>query len=102
MKRLIFIFILLTTAYSQPLQKDMQIFADRRAAFMEKIGPNCIAIFPSKPIYLRNLDIEYPYRQESNFYSLSGFEELYVRPDVFEKMPERGYSETESQNTISR
>jgi len=76
MKRLIFIFLLLTTtAYSQPLQKDMLVFADRRAAFMEKIDPNGIAIFPSKPVYLRNLDIEYPYRQESNFYYLSGFEE---------------------------
>ena len=76
MKRLTIIFLLLTTtAYSQPLQKDMQVFADRRAAFMEKIDPNGIAIFPSKPVYLRNLDIEYPYRQESNFYYLSGFEE---------------------------
>ncbi|TDI91665.1 MAG: hypothetical protein E2O77_06240 [Caldithrix sp.] len=43
--------------------------------FYGKIHPNGIAIFPSKPIYLRNLDIEYPYRQESNFYYLSGFEE---------------------------
>lgn len=76
MERVIFIFLLLTTTvYSQPLQKDMLVFADRRAAFMEKIHPNGIAIFPSKPIYLRNLDIEYPYRQESNFYYLSGFEE---------------------------
>lgn len=76
MKRLTIIFLLLiTTAYSQPRQKDMRVFADRRAAFMEKIDPNGIAIFPSKPVYLRNLDIEYSYRQESNFYYLSGFEE---------------------------
>ncbi len=70
-------FLLLLSSYSfaQPLRLDMQVFADRRQALMEKIEPNSIAIFPSKPVYLRNLDVEYDYRQESNFYYLSGFEE---------------------------
>ena len=60
---------------AQPLQLDMNTFASRRAAFVEKLQPNAVAIFPSKPVYLRNLDVEYEYRQESNFYYLSGFEE---------------------------
>jgi len=53
----------------------MAVFAARRAAFSLKMDSNAVAIFPSKPVYLRNLDIDYPYRQESNFYYLSGFEE---------------------------
>lgn len=76
MKKLI-IFILLISSYTfaQPLKLDMNVFADRREAFMRKMQPDGVAIFPSKPVYLRNLDIEYEYRQESNFYYLSGFEE---------------------------
>ncbi|MGA2624053.1 MAG: aminopeptidase P N-terminal domain-containing protein [Bacteroidota bacterium] len=62
-------------AHAQPLQLDMDVFAARRAAFMDKMDPSGIAIFPSKPVYVRNGDITYGYRQESNFYYLSGFEE---------------------------
>ncbi len=63
------------TAYAQPLQLDPEVFAQRRAAFMEKMDQTAVALFPGKPVYQRNLDVEYPYRQESNFYYLSGFEE---------------------------
>lgn len=62
-------------AQSQPLQADMDVFAERRASFMDGMDPSGIAIFPSKPVYIRNGDIIYQYRQESNFYYLSGFEE---------------------------
>ncbi len=62
-------------AHAQPLQLDMDVFAERRAAFMDKMDPSGIAIFPCKPVYIRNRDILYEYRQESNFYYLSGFEE---------------------------
>lgn len=44
---------------------------------MSRMDSAGIAIFPSKPEFMRNLDIEYEYRQESNFYYLSGFEEPY-------------------------
>lgn len=64
-----------TTALAQPLQMDMKVFEQRRAAFISTMKPNSVAIFPSKPVYLRNLDVDYEYRQESNFYYLSGFEE---------------------------
>jgi len=53
----------------------MNAFAERRNAFMDKMDPYAVAIFPSKPEYIRNHDVEYDYRQESNFYYLSGFEE---------------------------
>ena len=61
--------------FAQPSEPDMNVFAQRRKAFMDKMQPGSVAIFPCKPKYLRNLDVEYEYRQESNLYYLSGFEE---------------------------
>jgi len=62
-------------ALAQPLQLDMKVFADRREAFMKKMEFHSAAIFPAAPEYMRNRDVEYEYRQESNFYYLSGFQE---------------------------
>lgn len=39
------------------------------------IGENSIAILPSAPVRTRNRDVEYPYRQDSDFLYLSGFPE---------------------------
>lgn len=75
MKRILAFLVLGHTLMAQPLHLDMNVFAERRKAFMEKMDSNSIAIFPCKPEYTRNLDVEFPYRQESNFYYLSGFEE---------------------------
>lgn len=75
MKRLFVLFLLSSSAFAQPLESNGKIFADRREQFMQKMEPNRVAIFPCQPEYLRNLDVEYVYRQESNFYYLSGFEE---------------------------
>jgi Xaa-Pro aminopeptidase len=76
MKKAVFLIALFTSAASaQPIQLDMSVFAERREAFMKKMESNSVAIFPCKPEYLRNLDVEYEYRQESNFYYLSGYEE---------------------------
>jgi len=61
--------------YAQPIELDMEVFSQRRESFMSQLQPGGYAIFPCKPEYLRNLDVEYEYRQESNFYYLSGFEE---------------------------
>jgi Xaa-Pro aminopeptidase len=49
-------------------------FAKRRAAFVEKIG-DAVAIFPSAPEAVRSNDTRYPYRQDTDLYYLSGFEE---------------------------
>lgn len=72
-----FLFFLLftTNVFAQPIQLDMTVFAQRREAFMKILGSNSAAILPCKPEYLRNLDVQYEYRQESNFYYLSGYEE---------------------------
>jgi len=50
-------------------------FLKRRQALLKKIGPNTIALIPSAPIRMRNSEHEYPYRQNSDFYYLTGFEE---------------------------
>lgn len=50
-------------------------FARRRKNLMAQLGKNSIAIFPSASILVRNKDAEYPFRQDSDFYYLSGFAE---------------------------
>jgi Xaa-Pro aminopeptidase len=75
MTRWILLVLLTATAAGQPLQLDMSVFAQRRATFISRMEPRSAAIFAAAPEYVRNLDVEYEYRQESNFYYLSGFEE---------------------------
>lgn len=53
----------------------MTEFAKRRKQLMQKIGPTGIIILASAPIAHRNSDSTYPYRQHSDFYYLTGFEE---------------------------
>ncbi len=50
-------------------------FARRRRQLMRMMEPNSIAILPAAPQQLRNRDVEYPYRQDSDFHYLSGFPE---------------------------
>lgn len=53
----------------------MTEYAKRRKEVMRSIGPNAIAILPAAPEILRNGDAHYSYRQNSDFYYLTGFEE---------------------------
>jgi Xaa-Pro aminopeptidase len=57
------------------MKLDRGEFARRRKRLMARMGENAIAILPAAPHLLRNRDAEYPYRQESNFYYLTGFGE---------------------------
>jgi Xaa-Pro aminopeptidase len=50
-------------------------FARRRRQLMRMIGKDAIAILPAAPVRHRNGDIAYAYRQDSQFYYLSGFPE---------------------------
>jgi len=50
-------------------------FARRRRALMRLMGRGAIAIVPSAPVRQRNNDVEYNYRQDSDFYYLTGFSE---------------------------
>jgi Xaa-Pro aminopeptidase len=42
---------------------------------MDDMGEGSIAILPAAPVRPRNRDVEYPYRQDSDFYYVTGFEE---------------------------
>ena len=50
-------------------------FAERRQQLMGMMEPNSIAIVPAAPMRTRSRDTEYPYRQDSDFFYLSGFGE---------------------------
>ncbi|MCB0386223.1 MAG: aminopeptidase P N-terminal domain-containing protein, partial [Bdellovibrionales bacterium] len=53
---------------------DMSIFKERRARLAEKISGGAL-ITPAAPEYIRNNDVHHPYRQDSNLFYLTGFEE---------------------------
>lgn len=50
-------------------------FAQRRQALADHMGPNTIAILPAATVKNRNRDVDHAFRQDSDFYYLSGFEE---------------------------
>ncbi len=50
-------------------------FARRRRLLMRSMGRDSIAIVPAAPVRLRNSDVEYAYRQDSDFHYLTGFDE---------------------------
>ncbi len=50
-------------------------FVRRRRQLMRMIGREGIAILPAAPVRYRNSDVEYPYRQDSDFHYLTGFPE---------------------------
>lgn len=57
---------------SQPL------YAERRARFIARMRSEfsrAVAIVRAAPVYVRNNDVEHPYRQESDFLYLTGFDE---------------------------
>lgn len=49
-------------------------FKQRRETLLEK-APGSVFLFPANEEVLRNPDVHYPFRQESNFQYLSGFDE---------------------------
>ena len=50
-------------------------FARRRKQLMRMVGEGGIAILPAAPVRTRSRDVEYRYRQDSDFYYLTGFAE---------------------------
>ena len=65
-------------------------FARRRKNVMAQMEPDSIAIVPAAKEVIRNRDVEYPFRQDSDFYYLTGFAE----PDaVLVLMPGRKHGQ---------
>jgi Xaa-Pro aminopeptidase len=50
-------------------------FARRRKQFLRMLGVGNVAVIASSSIASRNSDVEFPFRQNSDFYYLSGFDE---------------------------
>jgi Xaa-Pro aminopeptidase len=50
-------------------------FARRRRQLMRMLGKGTVALLPAAPAKVRNRDVEYYYRQDSDFFYLSGFAE---------------------------
>ena len=50
-------------------------FKRRRKQLMRMMGKNSIAILPTAPESVRNRDVHYPFRPDSDFYYLTGFNE---------------------------
>lgn len=65
-------------------------FSRRRKELMALMEPGSIAILPGAMELIRNNDVHYPFRQDSDFYYLTGFKE----PDaVFVLVPGRPHGE---------
>ena len=50
-------------------------FGRRRKQLTRMMGKGGVAILPAAAVRMRNRDVEYPYRQDSDFYYLTGFPE---------------------------
>ncbi len=57
------------------LSPSREMFRAHREKFMAKMSPNSIAILRSAPLRTFSNDVHYVYRQDSNFYYLTGLEE---------------------------
>ncbi|WP_077529506.1 Xaa-Pro aminopeptidase [Vreelandella utahensis] len=70
---------------------DRDEHASRRRRLMEQMAPESIAIVSAAPERIRSRDTEYPYRQDSDFLYLTGFEEPHA---VLVLVPGREHGET--------
>ncbi len=54
---------------------DASTYEARRRRLLAEMGERAVAIIAAAPIAMRNNDVEHEYRQESDFYYLTGFDE---------------------------
>ena len=54
---------------------DAREFPKRRKRLMDMMGDESIAIIPTSPVRIRNRDVVYPFRPDSDFLYLTGFHE---------------------------
>ena len=53
----------------------MSVYAQRRNALMQAVGPQAVAIVPAAHEQVRSRDTHFPFRQDSDFHYLTGFPE---------------------------
>jgi Xaa-Pro aminopeptidase len=56
------------------MRTDESVHAARRRVALERMGSGVLVV-PAAPVFVRNNDVEHPYRQDSDFYYLTGFDE---------------------------
>lgn len=61
-------------AFSLNQPFDAKVFQKRREEVVDRMKKDVLVLF-SAPVHVRNNDVEFPYRQDSDFYYLTGFEE---------------------------
>ncbi len=54
---------------------DEKVYKSRREVFLKRMKKNSVAFLFSAPQKIRSNDTEYPYRQDSDFYYMTGFKE---------------------------
>ena len=69
---------------------DLKEHARRRKKLMDMMGDESIAIIPTASVYIRNRDVEFPFRPDSDFYYLTGYPEPEV---VAVLIPDRHHGE---------
>lgn len=69
---------------------DKREFARRRRRLTQLMRDG-VAVLPSAPVSVRNRDVEYPYRQESDFFYLTGFSEPEAVAVLVPGRPEGGF-----------
>ena len=55
-----------------------ELYARRRALFIDRMlahGPGAVAVLPAAPVFVRNNDVDHEYRQDSDLFYLTGFDE---------------------------
>jgi Xaa-Pro aminopeptidase len=55
-----------------------ELYPKRRRAFLDAIaarGDDAVCVFPAAPVFTRNNDVEHEYRQDSDLFYLTGFNE---------------------------
>jgi Xaa-Pro aminopeptidase len=52
----------------------MRMFIEHRKRFLDAMGEG-VALLPAAPVAMRNNDVDHPYRQDSDFYYVTGFHE---------------------------
>jgi Xaa-Pro aminopeptidase len=69
-----------------PLTPDPAAYKARREKFMAQLPPKSVAILRSAPMRTMSNDVEYLYRQDSDFYYLTGIDQddvtVVLRPDA--------------------
>src|SRR5262245_59436124 len=51
------------------------IYRERRQKVLDAIRPGAVMILPAAPLAIRNNDVEHEYRQDSDVFYLSGYDE---------------------------